>query len=439
MNTRQKLSECKKQLQDTAYFDQMTGLPNQVSLFAKTEEILANGGKCALLFVDIDNFRFVNDSLGYKFGNRLIKEIGGALAGLVDENCAVHILGGDKFIILIKAYKDICDVERIALKVLRGLKNPITIDERVFYNTASIGISIYPDHGSTADELLKNADIAMLKAKETGKNRIVIYKEQMNDEVKEWIGIERYLRTALENSEFELYFQPLYEIRTREITGFEALVRWRNDEMGFMAPGSFLKVAEETHLIIPIGEWIFRNACLFQKNLQQAGYDSLIISVNVSRLQLLQDDFVDTITQTIEMAGVRPESMELEITESILMERNETISEKIRRLNEYGVRIALDDFGRGYSSLSYLKQLSFNTLKIDKSFIDVLSSSEDAKALTDFTVRVGKRMNLNIVAEGVEKQEQYDCLADLNFNNMQGYLFSRPLSERDVFKKLQKP
>lgn len=434
---RRRLMEYESKLHNMAYYDQMTGFPNRMSYSMKVEELLNKKDKFALLYLDLDNFKYVNDTLGHTFGDRLLKKLSGALGELLDDNCSLYRISGDKFAIIAEDYNEIHDIEKIAVKLLKGTKNPVEIDGRVFYNTASMGISIYPDHGSTADELLKSADIAMFKAKEAGKNRIVIYSETMNALIQEWVDIEKYLHQALENSEFELYYQPQYDVASMKISGFEALIRWRSDEIGFTMPSKFLKVSEDTQLIIPIGEWVLRNACIFIKQLNMEGYENMTVSVNVSKLQLLQDDFVDFVADTVEMAKIDPGSLEIDIAESVLVESYEAVAEKMKLLKKHGIKIALDDFGKGYSSLYYLRQLPVTSLKIDKSFVQIISSNEESRILTDFIIKCGKSMNIGIVAIGVETKEQFDYLSGLNCNKVQGYLFSRPLPERDVLEKLQ--
>lgn len=432
------LFDAKEKITHLAYFDHLTGLPNMITLNDKIASILESEDRFALLFIDIDNFKYINDTLGHSFGDDLLKKMSGVIAGALEKNCSLYMLGGDKFIVLVEEFKDIYEIERVAVKMLKTLKNPIEAEGRVFYNTASIGICIFPDHGSSFDELLKNADIALLKAKENGKNRIVIFSEPMKVAVQEWADIEKYLRSALGKSEFELYYQPQYNIKTMKITGFEALIRWRNDEMGFVMPNSFIKVAEDTNLIIPIGEWVMRNACIFLKRLQQEGYDDLTVSVNISMLQLLQDDFVEVVTETVEMANVDPGKLELELTESIVGKKYDVIIEKMRTLRKLGVKIALDDFGKGYSSLNYLRELPITTLKIDKSFIKVISEKEDSSNLTDFIVKIGQSLDLCIVAEGIETQQQLDYLSNIDCDKMQGYLMSRPLPEKDALEVLHR-
>lgn len=437
MASQRQLLELKKKLHDMAYIDQVTNVPNLVSFRDKMQEVINGGEKCALMFVDLDNFKYINDSFGNIFGNRLLKRICDVLSGLMRDNCSIYRIGGDKFGILVENFNNICDIERIAVSLLKGIKSPLQFDNKILYFTASIGIALLPDHGATPDDLLKCSEIAVYKAKEMGKNRIVIFSEQMQIAVLERLEIDRYLRTALENSEFELYYQPVYNMASRTISGFEALIRWRNDDMGFVMPNKFLKVAEDTHMIIDIGEWVLRSACVFQRRLQQEGFEDITISVNVSRLQLLQEDFVDVVLEILDMAGVDAEKLELEIAETIFMESYDSIIGKIAALSKRGVRIAMDNFGKGYSSISRLRQLPISTIKIDKTFADILSVSDESRRLTDLLVSIGKSMDLTIVAEGIETKEQYDYLSGMNCNKAQGYLFSRPIPEREVIGRLQ--
>ncbi|HPV01794.1 MAG TPA: diguanylate cyclase, partial [Clostridiales bacterium] len=268
----EQLTALKKKLYDMAYFDQLTGLRNQMSLQEDIGRITGTGSKFALLFLDIDNFKYVNDTLGHSFGNLILKEISFKLAGLMEENCDLYRLAGDKFIVIYRDIRGVLDIEQFALKILKSFKEAVVVEDKSFFHSVSIGVSMYPDHGGTMNDLLKCAEIALFKAKESGKNRIVIYRESMVSTIHEWVDTERYLRNALEKSEFELYFQPQYSVEKDRISGFEALIRWRNDEMGFVMPGKFLKVAEDTNMIVSIGEWVLRNACIFLKRLQQEGF-----------------------------------------------------------------------------------------------------------------------------------------------------------------------
>lgn len=407
------------------------------ALIEELDKKLKSVDNCALLFIDVDNFKYVNDTYGHRFGDRLLKRFTEILTGLVNENCTIYRIGADKYTVLSERFERINEIESLAVRILRGLKESVEIDERVLYSTVSIGISIYPDHGGTAEELFKNADIAVIKAKETGRNRIVIYSDAMNVAVQERVSIERYLRHALENNEFELYYQPIYDTQSGRISRFEALVRWRNDEMGFVMPDKFLKVAEDTHMIIAIGEWILHSAGIFQKNLQQQGYKDIRVSVNVSRLQLIQDDFVDVVMDILDMTGISADSLEIEVAENVLAQASDLISGKLKTLNENGLRITMDGFGRGYSSISFLKQLPVTTLKIDKSFVGTINGKKESTALVDFIVHIAKSMDLNVLAEGVETREQFDYLQKIGCDGLQGYFLSRPLPEKDAIGKLQ--
>lgn len=433
------LKEYEQKLHHLAYHDQLTGLCNRRSLNERLAALMSEKKdlRCALLFIDIDNFKYVNDTMGHTFGDQLLVKASERLVHLQESSYSVFKLGGDEFIVLMESFKDIEEIERLAVKILKEFKARFEVGKSSLFTTVSIGISVYPDHGVNMDELLKNADIAVYKAKETGRNRIVMYNEPMNEAVTERMYIEKYLRTAMENNEFELYYQPQLDINTNKISGFEALIRWRNPEWGFISPQKFIGIAEDTHLIIPIGEWVFRNACLFLKRLHQQGHTDLNISINISMLQLLQEDFVDMVMETLASMKLNPKQIELEITESILMESYETIAGKLKLLRERGVKIALDDFGKGYSSLNYLKQLPITTLKIDKSFIDTIQNDEKNKSLTNLIVKIGKSMDLCVIAEGVETQEQMDYLVKHKCNKIQGYLFSKPISENAAFMRIR--
>jgi len=427
----------KKKLYDLAYFDQLTGLRNRMSLHEDMEKIIGTDRKFALIFMDIDNFKYVNDTLGHSFGNLILKEISGKLAGLMEEYCDLYRLAGDKFIVVYKDIKGILDIEQFALKILKSFKEAVVVEEKSFYHSVSIGVSIYPEHGETVNDLLKCAEIALFKAKESGRNRIVIYRESMVSAVNEWVDTERYLRSALEKSEFELYFQPQYSVGKDEISGFEALIRWRNDEMGFVMPSKFLKVAEDTNMIVSIGEWVLRNACIFLKRLQQEGFGDRTVSVNVSKMQILQDDFADSVLEIVEIADIDPHNLEIEVPESILIEYYDLVAEKLNTLKNRGIKVVLDNFGRGYSALNYLRKLPITSVKLDKTFTDIITIGEDSKILTDFMIKIARSAKLQIVGDGVENREQFDYLSRNGCHRLQGYYISRPLPEREAVRRLQ--
>ncbi len=434
VENQRRLKAYEKELEYQAYHDQLTGLKNRRALIRRLDQSITdeNLGQVALLIVDIDNFKYINDTMGHVFGDNLLIKVSDRLGELTEKGCRIFRLSGDSYVVLLEGYNNEGDIESLAVKLLKGFESRFEVGGSSMFITVSIGIALYPEHGNNLDELLKNADIALYKAKETGKNRIVFYNKPMDEALSERVLLEKHMRTALDNNEFILHYQPQLDIRTNKISGFEALIRWKSPELGFISPLRFISVAEDTHLIIPIGEWVLKNSCIFLKNLQRQGYGDMSISVNISMLQLLQEDFVERVTEILHFSQLDPACLELEITESILMESYETIAGKLKKLTEKGIKIALDDFGKGYSSLNYLKQLPISTLKIDKSFIDTIEVGTKDKSLTDLIVKVGRSMGLCVVAEGVETQEQMDYLIKHKCSKIQGYLFSKPMPEELV-------
>ena len=433
------LKEYEHRLHHQAYHDQLTGLENRFALNEKLNSLInkSGGEKFALIYIDIDNFKYVNDTMGHRFGDLLLKKISERLLENGILNSTVYRIGGDEFLVLVEKYYKKEYLERIAVNILKAFKPCFVVGNLNIYSTTSIGVSTYPEHGNETDELLKSADIAVYKAKEAGRNRIVFFNTPMNEEMTERMVIEKHLRNALDNNEFELYYQPQLDIKRSVISGFEALLRWRSPELGPVSPMKFISIAEATHLIIPIGEWVLREACRFLSNLEKMGHKGFNISVNISMLQLLQDDFAHMVMDIIDSVGLNPKQVELEITESILMESYEVIAGKLKLLRARGINIALDDFGKGYSSLNYLKNLPITTLKVDKSFIDTISNTGNDKSLTDLIVKIGRSMDLCVIAEGVETQEQMDYLIKHKCHKIQGYLLSKPVQEADIIKKIE--
>ena len=440
MQNQQILKEYEKELHFQAYHDQLTGLQNRRSLIKNLNELVNSEakGKVALLILDVDNFKYINDTMGHYFGDNLLMKVSERFESLVEDDCKLYRLGGDEFVILLEDFDELATIERLAIKLLKGCTSGFNVGLINVFISISIGISLHPEHGDNLDELLKNADIAVYKAKETGKNRIIFYNKPMNEAISERALLEKHLRTALDNNEFVLHYQPQWDIDTKKVCSLEALIRWNSPELGVVSPLKFISIAEDTHLIIPIGEWVLKSACLFLKRLHLQGYEDMSMSVNISMLQLIQDDFVDKVMEILDKFKLDPKYLELEITESILMESYEDIAEKLKILKGKGVKIALDDFGKGYSSLNYLKQLPISTLKIDKSFVDTILIDEIDKSLTDLIIRIGRTMDLCVVAEGVETQEQFDYLKSHKCSKIQGYFFSRPVPEEAVIEAIIK-
>lgn len=428
-----KVDESQKELRHQAYHDQLTGLRNRRALIKGIDELLNSKGDStmAVILLDVDNFKYINETMGHSFGDQLLIRVSERLESLAESNCKIYRLSGDTFVVLLEDFTQLPDVEKFAVKLLKGFDSGFDVNFSSLFITISIGVSHYPEHGDNIDELLKNADIAVYKAKESGKNRIVFYNKPMNEAISERMLLEKHLRTALDNNELTLYYQPQLDVSTNKVSGLEALLRWNSPELGFVSPNKFIKIAEDTHLIIPIGEWVLRTACLFLKELHQNGH-KLSISVNISMLQLLQDDFVDKVIEILDVSRLNPKYLEIEITESVLMESYEAIEERLKLLKSKGIRIALDDFGKGYSSLNYLKQLPISTLKIDKSFVDTISIDDKKKSLADLIVKIGRTMGLCVVAEGVETHEQLNYLIKHKCTTIQGYLFSRPIPREKV-------
>lgn len=438
LDNNEKIKKSEERFTYLAYHDVLTGLPNKLSLYEASQKdiFLSKSGYAALLFIDMDNFKYINDTLGHAFGDQLIMKVSERLSSLLSDEELIYRLSGDEFIIILKNIKGSGDAEMFAAHIIERFKEEFVVSDSVLNVGLSIGISIYPEHGKNMEELLKYADIAMYKAKDAGRKNFVVYDKLMKKSFTERVKIEKHLNTALENGEFELYYQPQLDLKTNRITGVEALLRWNSPELGFVTPLDFIKVAEDTHIIIPLGAWVLRNSCAFLKKLHNMGFPDLTISVNISMLQLIQKDFNDMVINTLNSCMLDPACLELEITESILMESFETIGVKLEDLSNKGIRIALDDFGKGYSSLTYLRQLPISTLKVDKSFIDNIPVGNDYKDIIGHIVTIGKSMDMCVIAEGVERLEQLEYLLKHECDKIQGYLYSRPVPEAELIKLL---
>lgn len=431
------LLENQKNMHRLAYVDSLSNLPNRLSLLETMESYFRRtGGSAALLFVDMDNFKYINDTLGHKSGDILIRKASERLQSVVRETDMLSRLGGDEFVIFLKDIESRVDVLNLAEDIMRAFRKSFLIGESNLYVSSSIGISFYPEDGETTEEILKNADVAMYRAKEEGKSTYVVYDKSMHTAFNDRMNIEKHLRSAMNNNEFELHYQPQVQMETGLISGFEALIRWNSPVLGFVSPLSFIKIAEDSRLIIYIGEWVLREACKFMNSIHQRTGIPYKISVNISIIQLLQDDFVEIVLDSLEESGLAASSLELEITESIFMESFGSTVSKLEFLQSRGIRIALDDFGTGYSSLSYLQQLPISTLKMDKIFIDSLADKAFSESFVQTIIILGHKMGLDVVAEGVEHASQWAFLREAHCDKVQGYLISRPVPQRQVMELL---
>lgn len=430
------LREQQSRLNYMAFHDSLTALPNRSLFYDRIHHGLAraqrSNSKLALMLLDIDRFKNINDSLGHDSGDLLLKAIASRLNENVRDMDTVARLGGDEFVVVLEGVNDVDDVIFIANKLLVTLARPLEICGHEITITVSIGVSLYPDDGMDADELLKNADIAMYKAKEAGKNNCQFYTKGMSATAVNYLLLENDLRRAIEQEQLILHYQPQVDLQIGELMGFEALVRWQHPERGLVSPVHFIPLAEETGLIAPIGEWVLREACRQQYEWLSAGKQVGRIAVNLSPRQFRQRNFPETVKAILKETGLKAEHLELEITESCAMEHaGETINQ-LNQLRQMGLFLAIDDFGTGYSSLAYLKRFPIQKLKIDSSFIHDIHDDANDAAIAKSIIGLAHNMQLDVVAEGVEKQAQAQWLREQGCDQGQGYLFARPLTAEQV-------
>lgn len=421
-----------------AFYDSLTGLPNRLLLKERIAIEIShckqNCKKLAVMFLDLDRFKLINDTLGHDIGDKVLKEVARRLKICVGGNNTIARIGGDEFVILLPGLIHEENVGQIANKVLEVIRQPIIIENHELYLTISIGIAIYPDDGKDDETLLTNADVAMYRAKEEGKNNFQLYTPALNAKALERLALENSLRRALEYNEFIVHYQPKVDAKTEEIIGMEALIRWQHPKWGLVSPLRFIPVAEETGLIVPIGEWVLHTACNHNKSLQNAGLPPLTVAVNLSSRQFELQDLTKIVSKVLEETGLEPKYLELEITESIAMQSIEHTLKTISKLREMGVKFSIDDFGTGYSSLSQLNNFAVNKLKIDKSFVEKVDGHKDNSVIASTVLALGKSLKLGVVAEGVENQEQADFFKENNCDEMQGYFFGRPMA-KEQFQK----
>jgi diguanylate cyclase (GGDEF)-like protein/PAS domain S-box-containing protein len=428
------------QAAERAFVDPLTRLPNRARFLERLETELAQSRrynrKLAVLHVDLDGFKFVNDNWGHGAGDRLLQSLALRLTRGVREVDTIARIGGDEFLILVPDLRESGDMSRFAQKLLSLLGRPVELDESTLQVTASVGVATYPDDGQDAEALLRNADAAMYRAKDIGGNNFELCTPELTAMAVEKLELQNGLRLALDRNEFLLHYQPLVSLGSGRIVGFEALVRWQHPQKGFLPPLTFIPMAEETGLILPLGEWVLRAATKQLKTWLDTGI-GLRISVNFSAKQFRERSLVHTVESAISKAGLEPRHLEVEITESIAMEGAEIVVANLNLLRSMGVGIAIDDFGTGYSSMSYLKSFPITSLKIDRSFVTDLAANPADAGIVRAIVEMAHGSSLSVIAEGVETQDQFQLLQKYGCDEMQGYWVSRPLPVDGIDRKLE--
>ncbi len=414
-----------------AHYDVLTGLPNRQLFIERLGKAVVqaqrNRRSVAVVFLDLDRFKLVNDALGNQVGDALLRAAAGRLTAAVRESDAVCRLGGDEFGLLLDNLSGAAEAESLAQKILDDLEAPFQLEGHELFLTASIGITVCPADGDDAEELIKHADTAMYHAKEQGRNNWQFYRASLNAAVSERLSLENALRKALERRELLVYYQPQVEIGSEKIVGAEALLRWRHPELGLITPERFIHLAEESGLILPIGEWVLREACAQNMLWRSRGLPTLRVAVNLSARQFHQPGLEEKVAQVLEETGLDANCLELELTESLLMQDAPAAVRTLGKLREMGVHLGVDDFGTGYSSLSYLKRFPIDRLKIDQSFVRDIGRDPDAGSIAEAVIALAHSLRMKAVAEGVEDEEQLTYLCSLNCDEVQGYFFSRPL------------
>jgi diguanylate cyclase (GGDEF)-like protein/PAS domain S-box-containing protein len=426
-----------EQLQHEAMHDVMTGLPNRAMFIDHLELAIARAQrnearKFAVLYIDLDRFKIINDSLGHAVGDQLLKEVAVRLWKCVRAGDTVARLGGDEFVLLLEDIYEETEAIEVAERIKIELAAPFTLNGREVYTTVSVGVASSWTSYHQAEGLIRDADAAMYRAKSLGKNRHEIYDSAMHAQVNDLLQMETALRMAVERNELVVYYQSIVDLETFKISGFEALVRWNHPERGFISPANFIPLAEETGLIVDIGEWVLRDACRQMERWQKIfpSDPPLFVSVNLSSKQFIQSDLIQRVTQIIEETKINPEGLKLEITESAVMDNVETATEMLKKLRALGIKLSIDDFGTGYSSLSYLHRFPIDTLKVDRSFVVNMSEDGENVEIVRTIVSLAQNLGMNVIAEGVETKEQLGALRKLGCENGQGYFFSKPVNAK---------
>ena len=432
----EQVATAKVELYHLAYHDVLTELPNRLLLQDRLSQAIElarrQDGQLAVMFLDLDRFKHINDSLGHAVGDQLLQAVARCLLGCVRHSDTVSRPGGDEFVLLLTHIERAEDAASAAQKILVALALPHVIDGHDLHITVSIGISIYPDDGADVATLMKCADTAMYHAKEDGRDNYAFFRPDMNARAVQRQAIEASLRRALERQEFVLHYQPKINLQSGALVGVEALIRWQHPQQGLLPPSQFVSIAEDCGLILPIGRWVLHEACRQARAWQQAGLASITVAVNTSALEFRAKDFLEDIRATLARTGLEPRYLELELTESVLMRDADATNAVLRALSDLGVKLAVDDFGTGYSSLSYLRQFPIDTLKIDRSFVSQMGSNPDDATIVTAVISLGQALNKRVIAEGVETREQFAFLLDQHCDEGQGFYFGLPLAAAQI-------
>ncbi|MCD4688923.1 MAG: EAL domain-containing protein [Desulfuromonadaceae bacterium] len=434
----QELQHKQTRLDYLAHHDTLTGLPNRLLFHDRLSHAISKAKRLnyplALLFLDLDRFKNINDSLGHEVGDQVLRQVAKRLETLVRDSDTLARLGGDEFVIALEQTKEARDVTIVAKKILESLSEALQVGPNELYVTTSIGISLFPTDGEDVESLMKSADVAMYRAKECGRNLFQFFTMDMNERVREALFMENNLRKALDNQEMALYYQPQVEMSSGKLIGMEALIRWHHPQLGIIPPLKFIPMAEDTGLIIPIGKWVLGTACRQTQQWQEAGYPPCKVAVNISPKQFRHSDLVETVAAALKDSGLDPQFLELEITESVLMEDMEQSIATMEKLKAMGITLAIDDFGTGYSSLSCLSKFPLSKLKIDKSFVQNIAELSENNAIAEGIIALAKALHLEVIAEGIEGERQIDFLQSKGCKQGQGYYFSRPMPA-DAFEQ----
>ena len=425
-------AETERKIKHLAYHDTLTGLPNRLLFMDRMDQAISRAmrtdGKFTLLFIDIDNFKVINDSMGHEAGDKLLTAVTSRLQQTLRRSDSIARLGGDEFTVILENISDPEDTIFVANNLLEVLAEPIAINNRKVCIGASIGVAIYPHDGKSFGMLLKNADIAMYRAKERGRNTFEFYTAEMSALAMKRMELENGLRAAIENEEFVIYYQPKFNLKERRLVGMEALVRWEHPTSGLIPPDDFIPLAEETGLINPLGEWIIETACKQLHEWQKKGYQVPDLAINISARQFQEQNLPDIFQQVIDQYHLTPENIEIELTENILVQDHQTAKVMLNQLHDMGMKIAIDDFGTGYASMAYLKDFPINTVKIDRSFVSGIPSDTENMAIVKAITGLTQALGLSLIAEGVETDQQLEFLTAIDCEQGQGYYWSKPLA-----------